>query len=126
MGLKIRLFDFALKDLTSDFEGKIEGLAGDFIEQGQIKKCLEGKSYYIQGDDGNEEWLEPVSDKEFNHYWSIYNCIELGGWPNGQGWLNEQEWVVMFYNNMKMCYDSTMTAIEIREMKKNAQSTVNH
>ena len=51
--------------------------------------------------------------------------MELG-LPHGQGWINEQEWLIILYKQMKKCYDSCINAIELKEIKKHGKSTANN
>ncbi len=114
-----------MNDLDKDYQGKIEDIAGDWIEQGQIKNCLSGEPFWIMSETGEEEWLEPVSKQEFEHYYNIFDNIELLGLPHGQGWANEQEWLVYLYKSFKRCYDNCKSALEIKAINNGKNPTNN-
>jgi len=100
-------------------------LAGEITTEAQIQNCLKGERFFVNDDDGNEEWLDAIPEDDFLYYYDIYDTIEVYGLPHGAGWLNEQEWLVYLYKNFKKTYELVKTELEIKAIKRNGKSPIN-
>lgn len=79
-----------------DFLDKIEDLPGyEYLEQGEIKKALEGKPFCVLGDNGENEHLPGIETARIWQYyqlWEDFHCLNV--LPHGRGTLDEERWVL--------------------------------
>jgi len=104
---------------------KYEDIAGDYIEEQQIRACLTGQPFKILEGDNIIE-LPAVDPREYQYYYNVFDTILDMGLPHGQGWLNEQDWVIYLYKSFKREHDLTLKYLEAKAVKNNGKSTADY
>lgn len=95
------------------FADKIEGLPGNiFLEQGEIKKALEGRSFFTIGDLGEDVLFPGIEIEQYLQYHGIWEdfhytrCL-----PHGGGTLHEPKWIIDVIKIGEQSWNSAMNHI---------------
>jgi len=108
---------------VEDFKNDDFSLAAVEIPQGsiiqrEIRKALNGEKFFYNDENGKPVDCEECSEEVFSQYLSFFQKLKYIGMPHGQGWLNEPEWVSVFFVFMTITEKNVMTWAENKEYKK--------
>lgn len=78
------------------FADDLHELPGNFfIKYREFSRFQQGQDYNVHdGNTGETITVPPVTEHEFNYYYSMWKNYHYFGLPHGGGWLNERGWVL--------------------------------
>jgi len=113
------MFGFTTSSLQKSFGDKIEEIAGDVIEQNQIRECLEGRTYWVFDEEVDELYLPAIDPQEYAYYYNIWDTWDAFRiLPNGRGTNHEQPKLIEILKQFIRTYEITKNAIEAEAYKR--------
>jgi len=117
---KLLLLGLFQTDLSDTFWDAAEELPDEYIIQREIKKAVNGDSFfYNRKDTGKPVMCEAISNEEFTYYfnlWDDFHFLKLT--PEGKGTNAERRWVIDFIKMFEKIHMSVNNFNEEKAQRK--------